>query len=133
MNGCPHVHRCTECGALYTCDLPECERLGIYGACLRCGGTLRPAAKGARMRADLARENVKVSVAKNRIEALEAEKAAAKYEVSRMSLRVDALQYALNLAWLHAKAQQDELAGLRARQAFEKRDRVALAGRGDPR
>jgi len=94
---------------------------------------MKPCQGCTNLRADLARENVKVSVAKNRIEALEAEKAAAKYEVSRMSLRVDALQYALNLAWLHAKAQQDELAGLRARQAFEKRDRVALAGRGDPR
>jgi len=89
---------------------------------------LKPCQGCTNLRADLNREAAKVVEAKGRIDDLGREKAEAEYEAQRQRVRVESLEYALNLAWLHAKAVQDELAGLRARREFDKGDSLALAG-----
>lgn len=79
------------------------------------------------LRADLNRRQVGASKDRARIVELEQGKAAAEYAAQRLSVRVESLLYALNLSYLHAKGIQDDLAGLRARREFDKRDSVALA------
>ena len=39
MNACRHEHKCTNCGALRTCDKPECQSIVEHDVCpTRCEG-----------------------------------------------------------------------------------------------